>query len=290
MQKINIALFILLTPALLAAQNITPYKVSDHNKFSWLNIEKKVPQAVITRFIADEKGEFPAYRNRSGYGYTIKELPARLHFIDINNDGANDVIFEGAGGGEGNVVEIFLSTKPSYKKVFEDKEGVSNIIFENNKLKELIISDWGCCEDYLNFDKTFSVSFSAPGSLTFTLVSQTASVFQGISPDTLFEKSFAFEILNDDYNLRSRPAVDDSSYEPWGESSSAGRVGNVVAVLYAGTKGIAIGKQTDNTGRGWWYIELDENVALKKSVFYENENKFSTKKRGWISSRFVKIL
>ncbi|HWB27402.1 MAG TPA: hypothetical protein VG738_18130 [Chitinophagaceae bacterium] len=289
MRKTVPCLFVFLAPLLLFAQHTYSF-LNGKGPITWALIEKKVPRSTMINFVKSLPAEFSVYRTNDQYSPTLNDLYKKLHFIDINGDNNYDVIFEGQSGGEAREVEIFLFTKKGYVKALEEMEGLSSITFENGLLKQMVISDWGCCEDYINFDKTFNVSISKEGYTSFTLVLQTACAFQGTVPDSMFEKPFAFEVLNDAYNLRSRPVIDNISYEPWWEADTTIGRGNTLAKLPQGAKGIALGKHTDDTGREWWYVEIDENVALLKSVFYGNDNKFPTKKRGWISSRFVKRL
>ncbi|HVX50283.1 MAG TPA: hypothetical protein VHB48_08990, partial [Chitinophagaceae bacterium] len=267
MQKLIILALLFLMPACLPAQNITYRFGYGKGAITWAGIEKKVPRAVVTKCINSLPGEFGAYRKKEEYSPTLNDLYGKLHFMDLNGDGNNDVIFEGQSGGEPQEVEIYMFTNGRYVKVLEEYEGVLLMTFKNNRLVKIVVSNWGCCDDYINFDKTFDVSINKEGALHFTLVLQTASAFQGTLPDSLFETPVAFEVLNDACKLRSRPVLDDTSYEPWNEADSVRGTGNTLARLPQGARGLALGKHTDDTGREWWYAEFDENIDLIKSAF-----------------------
>jgi hypothetical protein len=288
-------LFLAATICVKAQENKVFPVIKNADKFNWAKIEKKVPHTTIVKFVNEHSGSFYTYLHPEQYNTTIEELYASLHFIDLNNDRLDDVIYKGRSTGEGDMVEIFLNTgKEGYKQVFEDRQGIVRMDFENNQLYKLYVTNWGCCDDYQIIKKIYTVSFSKTTEPVFKQVYQSFSILEASEPDSLFDKPFRFMILNDNYNLRSDPGVDDSTREHWdtdSASQASGRGhGNLIAVLPENTQGTAVGWKKDDTGRVWWYVEIDAQYKLRKNAFYQNENTFPTKAVGWISSRFVKKL
>ncbi len=269
------------------------------NAFSWQKIEKKVPKVIVTKFIKDNADDFEMYGSSDVSIEPIDSLYPHLHFLDLNNDGLNDVIFEGHNGGEAEEVEIYVATKKGYMIAFKDMQGIEKIDWENNKIKKLYIHDWGCCDDYDDFKKIYTVEFDDKGMPVFTQTFQGVTIDGAPQPDSLFEKQFRFQVLNDNYKIRSSPVIDDTSYQRWNTDSTADATGNgygnIVAKLSENAQGTAIGWHTDNTGREWWYVNIDTKYKPLKNYLYDDgeyskANKFPTKIIGWISSRFVKKL
>jgi len=258
--------------------------------FKWPAVEKRISTSVLKHFVNQQPDEFTAYRDTARYMENIDSLYKQLHAVDINNDGLDDIIFEGKYTGEGSLVQIFMNTGKLYKKVFEDRQGITKMEWDNRVLSTLWIEDWGCCADYVEFKKKYSIQFQPAGASVFTQVYQAAEMFDGTKPDSLFADAFAFEVLNSDYKLRAQPVIDDTSMFPWQEGDTLRATGNYIGKLTEGSIGTALGKKTDITGREWWYVEIDEKYPLQKSAFYDNENKFPTKTRGWLSSRFLRRL
>ncbi len=280
---------------LKAQQNSTFPVVEDHYHFNWAAIEKKVQRAIVTKFINQHPGYFSGYRHPESYSVTINDLYPCLHFIDLNNDGLDDVIFSGRSTGEGDMVEVFMHTGSDYTKVFEEMQGIVKMDWENKKIKRLYITNWGCCDDYIVDNKIYAVTYDKSNMPQIKQTYQSANIFKAPKPDSLFDIPFRFEVLNSNYKLRSEPVIDDSTVEHWNSDAAteASAVnygkgyGNCIALLPENSRGTAIGWKTDNTGRVWWYVEIDAQYALVKNALDYAGKTFSAKTIGWLSSRFV---
>jgi len=290
MIKLLVAYIILFVPAGIAAQSIAACVPVAGNVFKWAAIEKKAPLTALTQFINTHPGNFSAYRDTAAYTENIDSLYKHLHVADINNDGLDDIIFEGRDTAEGGLLQIFINTGGQYVQVFENRQGVAGIEWKEKKINTLVVDDWGCCAAYLNFEKTFAVSFTKQNMPVFTLVNQTAAVFDGAAPDSLFTKPFAFAVTQKNCCIRTRPVVDSTGFGPWQTSDSMRGTGNITGWLPAGTRGNVVGKKAGSTGIEWWYVEVDEKYPVAHSAYYDNDNKFPAKKRGWVKKEDVMLL
>jgi hypothetical protein len=233
---------VFLVPLPLTAQS-SDILVTKHI-FKFADVEKQVPEQTINAFIAQTKSSFPAYADTTIAMHTTDELYSHLHFMDINGDGRDDVIFEGQDTGEGHIITLFINKGKSYKKVFEDKQGITNMAFKSKRLSTLQVGDWGCCGAYLNFKKTYTVSFDDKYNPAFALVKQTAAVFDGVGPDSLLVKPFTKSVVEYNVHLRSTPTVDDSSYAPWQVDNIPRGSGNTIGFLSKNVTCTVIGKKT----------------------------------------------
>lgn len=274
-------------PAFAVAQSRNWMPAADI--FSWAQFEKHADKHTLTDFINGQPNNFSAYRDTALYTNNIDSLYNHLHVLDINGDGLGDIIFEGRDTSEGGLVQFFLNTGKQYKQVFEDRQGMQNMEWQNGKLTAFYIDDWGCCSDYLNFEKTYAVTYNNQNMPVFTLLKQASAVFDGIMPGSIAVKPLNFTVKTAYCKLRTRPVVDDNGFGPWQENNDSLRgTGNIVGLLQAGARGNVIGKQQGKDDV-WWYVEIDAGVPLQYSVFYENKNKFPAKKRGWVSSSDIKL-
>ena len=260
--------------------------------YNWKSIEKKIPRADIDRFINAFPKEFGAYRNSQEYpSRNLDSLANDLHFIDINADGKPDVIFDGQGPGEGRLIEIYMRNEKGYKKLLSEYQGIVKIDWEGARIKRVYINNWGCCADYTQTNKIFEINYDQPAPAVKQIY-QSICIYMNNQPepDSLFQQPIRFEVLNDNYNVRCEPKINDTTIFLWqAEQEKIKETGNTIGKLPKGSTGIALGKRTDATGRVWWYAEMDVQYKPEKDVFYVG-NKFPTHVIGWISSRFIKVL
>src|SRR5690554_7127190 len=86
-------------------------------EFLWPENEN-MNSALIEKFIDLTPQEFQNYRLNEPYSLTISDLTKALHIIDLNNDGLDDIIFDGLSGGEPRQISIFINNGHS----FEDRK------------------------------------------------------------------------------------------------------------------------------------------------------------------------
>jgi hypothetical protein len=67
--------------------------------------------------------------------------------------------------------------------------------------------------------------------------------------------------------------------------------GNTAAIFPIDSRGFAIAEETDDTGRVWWFVIMENNESLIKSNLYPGNNKvMGYRTLGWMSSRYVRKL
>jgi hypothetical protein len=253
-----------------------------NNEFEWANFEKQ-DQELKARFIKNLPNDFEFYTQ---YGGSISNLEAGLHIVDFNGDGLNDIIFNGHLGGEAEYIIIFINTGQSFAKIFTETQKFHKIVFENGKIQKMYIQDGGCCCEYLLTNKIFSVDYSSDLP-KINLISQIQYLNNSVEkyPSSYFEKIIEFEVLNDKYNIRFSPIIDDTT-QVWycGEPQN----GNSLGKIKSGSIGYALAEKMDSTGRVWWFVALHPNSKIYESIYYDDDIRPNSYKLGWISSRFVK--
>jgi len=287
-------IFLLLMPLLFACGHKKNNKNGDTEMFRFdrdsliiKRIEKqndRLKDDFIKANIDAFKNEFAAYNNEFR---SKKDLIKDLHVYDFNADGKDDLIFTGMSGGEPNEIAFILNTASGFKLVFKTFQYIWNLELDHHKISTIYIYDNGCCASYINFNKIYHADYTNKEP-EFKLTYLTASVNISSFPQKFLSKPIYFETINDDYKLRLSPKINDIDTVGYGGEL---RKGNTIGLLARGTKGRTIATTKDNTGRIWWFVELNPESKIKESVFYEDEDsKKIAGKMGWISSRFVKVI
>jgi hypothetical protein len=291
MRTVLIPICLLIVAFANAQQYLTFPILNNEIHFNWKKLEKHVLKSDIDRFIQDHPKDFGAYRqNDSPFRVNFDSLYNDLHFVDLNGDSRNDVIFDGQTSGEPRVIEIFINDGSHFKKAFSVTQGVVKLDWQGGRLSRIYIQDWGCCDADLVFHKIYNVNYDKSNYPTFEQIYQSIVVYEAILPDSILETPLEFEVLNHAYNIRNAPQKDDSSFQHWNNDGGSRTFnGNIIGKLVKGARGMALAKTVDNSGREWLYVEVDEEYLLANDIIY-HENKFPTKLKGWISSRFVKML
>lgn len=292
MKGIQISIILVFISLFTDAQQYLTFPIHrDDFHFNWKAIEKGVPRSDFDRFIHDRPRDFYAYRQKENCcGVSFDSLYNDLHFLDLNGDGKNDVVFDGQTAGEPREIEIFINNGNHYKKAFSVIQGVVKMDWEADRLSRIYIRDWGCCDEYLEVQKIYDVHYDKTNYPTFEQVYQSVVIYLAPLPDSMLKTPIQFEVLNQAYNIRSAPIKDDTSYQHWNnDGGSSTYTGNVVGKIVKGARGMALAKTVDNSGREWLYVEIDKEELLANDIIY-TENKFPTKLKGWISGRFVKLL
>jgi hypothetical protein len=253
-------------------------------EFSWSKVEKNNP-ALIKKFINLTPQEFQYYKQNDSYAPTIDDLIKDLHVLDINNDSLDDIIFDGRSGGEPREISIYLNKGSSFKNIFTDYQGITKLEFENGILNKINIKDWGCCAEFIVTNKCYEVGFQNE-EFKFDQKKSFKYVEKTILPDKYWANTKKVKILNDNYNLRYSPQIDNTTEVYFdGEPS----YGNTIGKLVKNSMAIAIAEFTDSTGRVWFFVAIYPEYDVKESYFYDSKDEMKSYKCGWISSRFIEI-
>ncbi|HEY2582094.1 MAG TPA: hypothetical protein VGI43_09810 [Mucilaginibacter sp.] len=235
------------------------------------------------------KYEYEFYIGAGGQDHTEKEFENNCHIVDFNNDGLDDVIYTGSTGSEGRVVIVFLNTGNGFKEVLKQEQDIVKLDFKDNKLFRLYIKDKGCCDAWIDFNRIYQVDYidKIP---QFNTIYLTSNLHIARFPKKYLKEPIYFEVLHDNYKMHLEPRIDDTIADDFTFPGSSFKASNNVDTLIKGTKGRAIAKQSDNTGRVWWLVEIDSSYKDYGNLFYEQQGDtiHTASKIGWISSRYVK--
>lgn len=212
-------------------------------------------------------------------------IPNHFKGIDINGDDQLDIIYSGPSGGEPNVVKIFLNTGSDYELVFYGYQGIVKVIWKNERLDQIFLHDWGCCADIRQINSVYQATYNDGTIPEFNIIYQSVEPQFMAKPKVLLEEPIRFSINNDGYKLRLMPNIDDENY--YFPDGAINRKGNTIGFLNSGYKGTAFGSKVDETGRVWWYVEINNQYEILDNVLKMDDLEQMTNVVGWISSRYV---
>jgi hypothetical protein len=249
----------------------------DLNKFCVKN-----QKTCIDLFLRSNIRDFPQFTNDSISPYKIKDLRRCLSPVDLNGDGLSDMIFNGPGGGESDITQIYLNRKDSFELVFEDYQYISSMTVRDGHLLALIICDPGRRDDWLYFERNYRIN-SENMSLVFIHGKQTADYMFAEKPALQDPKPMNGVSAHDTLVLRASAEVVDEPINPHLESR-----GNQIALFSEKFRATVIGKKENKKGEIWLYIEIIPDIKPCKSIFYETD-KFPTFIRGWVKFNDIKV-
>ncbi len=115
MRLILFSTVLLISITTFSQQAFTFPVIKEDNTLNWKGIEKKVPKTTVDKFIKATPKNFQPYKLKDPDAFlNIDSLRNDLHFVDLNGDGNEDVVFYGQGGGESRETRIFLNTGQNY--------------------------------------------------------------------------------------------------------------------------------------------------------------------------------
>ncbi|MEO9474620.1 MAG: hypothetical protein ABJG41_03785 [Cyclobacteriaceae bacterium] len=262
---------------LIYSQSILyPTNTIDWGRYDNSNETKQLLISEINKSLGNPEGTLPGHRARGTlFNYNV---------FDITEDGLLDIIYSGPSG-EGSAVILFENRNARFIEsdvIYGELTGLKRLGL--SRTIEIQTHAYPCCAGVLHTLRTVVVN-SNPDELEVITLSQfdyvdaTADLIQGMTP-------IVFETINPEYKLRTTPGIL-TEYDLGIETIDGG---NTVAIYPKGSIGKAVGKSTDETGRVWWLVIMQNNInPLKTLMYYQNDPKAS-QSIGWMSSNFVKEL
>ena len=216
-----------------------------------------------------------------------KEFYDWFNIIDFNQDGIEDICYQGYSGAEGNAVIIFEGKGNGQFDKILDVFG--NIVNSNNSQKNtnliITIFDYPCCAGSVNFVEKYIFKQDSVKSKAI-LFSREAHIIETFFPKLLFENAISFKTKNEKYKLRYEPKLKDE-----GKDELTGMIGNIIAEYPKNSEGIALAEEIDQTGKKWWFVLMYNNITPLNTVLYHgNNNESPYFSYGWMSHNFLEII
>ncbi len=204
------------------------------------------------------------------------------HIIDINIDGLLDLVYSGPLGEDFGAI-IYLNNGSEFER--SDVIAGEVVRVERTRLLnclEIKTHMRPCCLGQVH---TLS-SYLAYAYLGIKVIDvSNISYMEGTAEPMRFIDEIRFITTNAEYKLRATPEIL-TEFNAWPETFD----GNTCAIYPSGSRGSAIAESTDDTGRVWWFVIMENNLDPIKSLLPYHSRSGGYKSMGWMSSRFVKKL
>ncbi len=217
----------------------------------------------------------------------IEDLLPSFHFIDFDNNGTYDLVFNGK---IYNVFHTFIFYKKSdgYLVSIGEKGSIiqANLPNEGNGLNFSIWKE-GCCGDFIN---TFTqyVCISTNNTSYFNQANKSLVYRRTVLPSIHIAKPVPFKVVGV-ANVRSEPNVDDEK-QIGGKQSWKG---NTVGIYPPNATGTIYAEMRDTKNEFWYFVRMNNESGI-----YIHSNRFITEEMedaqncfsyGWIHSKDVNI-
>jgi len=285
--KLAFQILLLFISTTCLSQNNLDFPIKIKNtRFDWSSTQFQKDTLIFKDFISNHKPEFEYYLLKDEYTPTINDLYQDLYLIDINGDKQLDIVFDGESGGEPYSIKIFIRNNKTYKKALDVQQSIKKMEFNGLVLSKLFITDWGCCAEIIEHNYTYKVNFSKT-SEQFELI-YTSQSYENLKwPTYYLDSKIKFKTLNNNYNFRFEPVIDDTTKY---EIEPGLFFGNSIGRIPKNSIGYALSEKKDKTGRIWWFVAIESSVELKNALYYTEKSKKDSYYLGWISSRFIEKL
>ncbi|WP_424964061.1 hypothetical protein [Ekhidna sp.] len=202
------------------------------------------------------------YYNKQLEGDYKESYASHYYFIDLNEDNILDIVYNSADGADAPIVMIWIGTGDSYIRVVR-QPGL--LRFWNLEKGNFLIYEWAWMGEVEAKLHLYRLNGNRMGK------NQTVFLHSSTLLTTPLQKISDFTVSNDNYNMRYSPRIVNEPCEEYPDGTNY--CGNQYLTLNKGTKGTAISKSTDETGRIWWLAK----IPLKSNNI----------RVGWLSSRYV---
>lgn len=228
----------------------------------------------INESLGNQEGTLPKQRARG----TL----SNYHVFDITEDGLLDLIYSGPYG-EGSAVILYENRGTNFiESDFIPGQLIGLSRLDLSRTIEIKTHLFPCCAGVWHYLKTVVVNSTESG---IDIIMLNEDVYMDYTDEpTNTMKSVLFETVNEQYKLRSTPNIV-NEFSRWPDTIDGG---NTLAIYPKGSRGRAYGKSTDETGRVWWFVIMENNFKPINSLMYYDNDPKGTRSYGWMSSSYVK--
>ncbi len=203
-----------------------------------------------------------------------------LYAININHDALPDIVFNGSGRNETEMVQIYINRKDSFDLVFEDYRYISELSGDKAGITGVVTGDPGKKGDYRYFRRYYSIAHEGK-SVAFIRGKQTVEYKFTQRPGKEFENPRPFKAMNDTTLVRASARFIDAPYDPklktWG---------NIICGFTKVISGNILAMEKDAAGLIWYFVEIFPDEKPEKSIFGDLGN-YPTFIHGWLPSEDI---
>lgn len=273
------------------------------NPLDWSRWEIQVPEEEKSKIIEKLKRTVEIEFGLDYYLYTYKNIMDSYHFIDFNNDGYYDVIYNGFAGTNNSGVIFYEYQNGSFVKTLSLFGDIIEL-WRYDIWSPLSFKLWNyrCCGGYVNFIETYNpeVYQAARGKTRYNLSDRIAYV-HGTEIPKKFSLYTPLKVVKNNTFLKALPNTDDSLYyyhlttQPVEDANPYYRFftfsGNIVAIFDTNATGFILADRMDKSGQKWYFVMMSKE-KISSTVFCQegHNNSGNYFMLGWIKNERLKIV
>lgn len=234
--------------------------------------------------------------NYNSYYFEVV-LKNNAFYTDLNGDDKLDMLLFIDGFWNGDGIEIYLDKNGFLEKVYaRSLYKISKVFKPTTPQSVFYLSSI----EYHYSTWPYLASYSEVTIFKNSVIKDITYFFEETEFPQKITMNKPFRVVNDKYNLRMTPLIDNRTDLDY---SSEGQIGNVILELAKGDEGIALADYEDETGRVWWFVRVKNNINKSLDQFYYIDAKgerynlekgyettFDKPMYGWISSNYIENL
>lgn len=257
------------------------FEASQHTKnINWADYESPRDDAFMTSIILSHK-EMQACYPKEAKDPTpfLKDF----HFYDVNLDGWQDVVFQGAGTPYVTTRIFMQNEEGDFEQSSYYNGVVTDIKVDSNKVEIIIFTDACCCLDdgrftYLEYEST-SLKIIKAYSLYYRAGTKKVTPNYEKQFITLGETALRTTPKNDDI-LRTHVCFDEPKVK-----------GNVVTEYEKNATGYIFAKEIDEQGDLWYFVIFTPyHISLKNDFYFLHHVEGRTYASGWVKGTDIEII
>jgi hypothetical protein len=235
---------------------------------------------VVQAFLAHPPAAFRIVMSDSMRMHPEKPLKNYLYPVDLNNDQLPEIIYNGSGRNETEMVQVYLNLGDSFELIFEDFRYISELIRDKTGFTGITTGDPGNREDYQYTEKEYKLQ-SNNKSLVFIRGKQTIVYKYTQRPGKYLTSPVTFKALNDTLLVRASSRYIDAPQDP-----KLKTFGNIICGYTEVISGRVLAVDKDSEGRIWYFVEIFPDAKPEKSVFHD-VGRYPVFITGWVDSNDI---
>lgn len=209
-----------------------------------------------------------------------------FHWLDIDNDKNDELIYSGWSGSEGEMAIIYKVANSKIQRIQQFYGSILDIQNLGTNHSKMIVLDFACCAGYTDYVHTYEYNST---TRNFEITNSLSKVRLTIIPSNL-QEPVKFKTKDSKCFLRYSPEIitgmkeDENEFEPINGE-------NILTVYNSGATGQIFAEAKDNSGNIWYLVVMDSISADEKTIFHPGNivtNKYQPV--GWIAKNSVSVI
>ncbi len=208
------------------------------------------------------------------------------HWLDIDNDKNDELIYSGVSWGEGEMTIIYRVTDSKIQKIQHFFGRILDIQNLGTNRCKMIVFEYACCAGYTDYIQTYEYNSKTQN---FEITNAIAKIRLTTIPTDLqepvkFKTKVAHSILR--YSPETITGIGEGRYD-----FEAINGENILTIYHSVATGQIFAEAKDNSGTIWYLVVMDSISAGEKTIINRGSIEFlKYQPVGWIAKNSVSLI